>query len=159
MLYCHLLIHVEIYIYMLDTYRRNELIRCKHKRRKDNDKDAGRIKTQEDFFNNILPFTLLQGFERVIQGLHVRGSWGSNRTVIFWPHCYDRDVVSFLFSKAAQPLLAGLQGYIAYPHIAAVCMFELVVLLLLGDMWGSIGVHHWWVSPCFSSSDLHVWFV
>ena len=43
-LYSHLLIHVEIYIYMLDTYRRNELIRCKHKRRKDNDKDARRNK-------------------------------------------------------------------------------------------------------------------
>ena len=39
-------------------------------------------------------------------------------------------------------LLAGLQSYIPYPHIAAVCMFELVVLLLLGHMWGSIGVHH-----------------
>ena len=35
-------------------------------------------KTQEDFFNNILPLTLLQGFERVVQGLHVRGSWRSN---------------------------------------------------------------------------------
>ena len=34
--------------------------------------------------------------------------------------------------------LAGLQDYILYPHIAAVCMFELVVLLLLGHMWGSI---------------------
>ena len=34
----------------------------------------------------------------------------------------------------------GLQGYIPYPHIAAVCMFELVVLLLPGHMWGSIGV-------------------
>ena len=49
-------------------------------------------------------------------------------------------------------LLAGLQGYIPYPHIAAVCTFELVVLLLLGYMRGSIGVHHWWVRPCFSSS-------
>ena len=28
--------------------------------------------------------------------------------------------------------LAGLQGYILCPHIAAVCKFELVVLLLLG---------------------------
>ena len=36
LLYSHLLIHAEIYIYMLDTYRRNELIRRKH----DNDKDA-----------------------------------------------------------------------------------------------------------------------
>ena len=24
---------------------------------------------------------------------------------------------------------------------------------------GSIGVHHWWVRPCFSSSVLRVWFV
>ena len=38
--------------------------------------------------------------------------------------------------------LACLQGYIPYPHTAAVCMFELVVLLLLSHMWGSIGVHH-----------------
>ena len=36
--------------------------------------------------------------------------------------------------------LAGLQGYIPYPHRAAVCMFELAVLLLLSHMWGSIGV-------------------
>ena len=33
---------------------------------------------QEVFFNKILPLTLLQGFERVIQGLRVRGSWRSN---------------------------------------------------------------------------------
>ena len=39
-------------------------------------------------------------------------------------------------------LLAGLQGYIPYPHIAAVCMFELVVLLLLGHMRGPIGVQN-----------------
>ena len=56
-------------------------------------------------------------------------------------------------------LLAGLQGYIPYPHITDVCMFELVVVLLLGHMRGSIGVHHWWVCPCFSSSVLRVWFV
>ena len=53
--------------------------------------------------------------------------------------------------------LAGLQGCIPYLHIAAGCMFELVVLLLPGHMWGSIGVHHLWARPCFSSSDLHVW--
>ena len=55
--------------------------------------------------------------------------------------------------------LAGLQGYIPYPHIAAVCMFELVILLLPGHMWGSIGIHHLWARPCFSSSVLHVWFI
>ena len=35
----------------------------------------------------------------------------------------------------------GLQGYIPYPHRAAEYMFELVVLLLPGHIWGSIGVH------------------
>ena len=36
---------------------------------------------------------------------------------------------------------AGLQGYILYHHIAAVWMLELVVLLLIGHMRGSTGVH------------------
>ena len=56
-------------------------------------------------------------------------------------------------------LLVGPQGYIPYPHRAAVCRFELYVLLLLGHMRGSIGKHHLWARPCFSSRFLHVWFV
>ena len=44
------------------------------------------------------PLTLLQGFERVVEGLHLRGCWRPNINFIFWPHCYDRHVVSFLFS-------------------------------------------------------------
>ena len=48
--------------------------------------------------------------------------------------------------------LASLQSYIPYPHIAAVCMFELIVLLLPGHMWRSIGVHHLWARPYFSRS-------
>ena len=55
--------------------------------------------------------------------------------------------------------LADFQGYIPYPHIAAECMFELVVLLLPGHMWESIGVNHLWFRNCFSSSVLHAWFV
>ena len=44
MLHCHLLIHAEIHIYILDTYR------CNDNRRK----NKGRmIKTQEDFFRKI----------------------------------------------------------------------------------------------------------
>ena len=54
---------------------------------------------------------------------------------------------------------AGLPGYILCPPIVAVCKFELVVLLLHGHMWGSIGVHHLWARPCFSSSVPRVWFV
>ena len=57
-----------------------------------------------------------------------------------------------------RPLRAHvLQGYIPHPHIAAVCMFEQVILLLLDHMRGSIGVHRLWAHPCFSSSVLHVW--
>ena len=48
---------------------------------------------------------------------------------------------------------AGLQGYILCPHIVAVCEFELVVLLLHGHMWGSIGVHHLLSRPCLE--ELH----
>ena len=55
--------------------------------------------------------------------------------------------------------LAGLQGYIPYPHIAAVCMFELVVLLLLSHMSGSIGVYYLWARLRFSSCVLHIWLV
>ena len=36
---------------------------------------------------------------------------------------------------------AGLQDNIPYPHIAAECMFVLVVLLLHGHVWGSRRVH------------------
>ena len=43
---------------------------------------------------------------------------------------------SLATSPNHSPPLVGLQGYIPYPHIAAVCMFDLVVLLLLGHMWG-----------------------
>ena len=49
-----------------------------------------------------------------------------------------------------------VQGYIPYPRRTAVCMFKLVVLLLLVHMWGSIGVHHLWARPSFSTTVLHV---
>ena len=54
---------------------------------------------------------------------------------------------------------AGLLGYIPCPHIAAVCKFGLVVLLLLGHMWGSIGVRNLQARPCFSSCVRRVWLV
>ena len=41
MLHSHIYVHPEIYIYMLDTYRRNE------------QQTQEMIKTQEDFFNKI----------------------------------------------------------------------------------------------------------
>ena len=56
-------------------------------------------------------------------------------------------------------LLAGPLAYIPYLHRAAVCRFEPVSLPLLGRVRGSIGEHHLWAHPCFSSCVLHVWFV
>ena len=44
------------------------------------------------------PLTLFVKFERVVQRLHVRECWRPNINFIFWPHCYDRHVVSLLFS-------------------------------------------------------------
>ena len=45
-----------------------------------------RRKTSEDSFINIhTSHFICKGTKRVIQGLHVRGSWRSNRTAIFWP--------------------------------------------------------------------------
>ena len=54
--------------------------------------------------------------------------------------------------------LGRSSGQHPYPHIAAECMFVLVVLLLHGHVWGSIRELLLWVRPCFSSSVLHVWF-
>ena len=55
-------------------------------------------------------------------------------------------------------LPAGPQGYTLYPHRATVWRFELVALLLLGHVKGSIGVHHLWARPYFSNCVPHVWF-
>ena len=50
--------------------------------------------------------------------------------------------ISLTLSLATSPYrsspLVGLQSHIPYPHIATECMFELVVLLLLGHMWGGL---------------------
>ena len=70
--------------------------------------------------------------------------------IIMSCHLHGYPWSSLATSPYHPSLLAGLQGYIPYPHIAAVCMFELVVLLLLDHMRGSIGVLHWWVRPAIS---------
>ena len=44
-------------------------------------------KTTERLLFKYSPLTLLQG-------LRVRGCWRPNINFIFWPHCYDRHVVS-----------------------------------------------------------------
>ena len=72
-------------------------------------------------------------------------------------HGYSRPSLATFPYHSSPP--AGPLGYIPCPHIAAVCKFGLVVLLLLGHMWGSIGVHHLRARHCFSSSVRRVWHV
>ena len=66
--------------------------------------------TQEAFFRKIyVPLTLFVTFERVTQGLRVRGSWRPNRNCnILNPTVMAVSVVSFSFSRAAQPEARGL---------------------------------------------------
>ena len=66
-----------------------------------------------------IPLNLLQGFERVVQGLCVRGSWRPNITEIFWPQTYSRDVVSFLFFDAqpeVQRPLCWVMAFFTAPY-------------------------------------------
>ena len=71
-------------MFMQDTYWRNELIRRSNKRR------------WEISLRKYLPLTLLQGFEKVVWGFTVRGSWRPNITEIFWPQSYGRQRCVFL---------------------------------------------------------------
>ena len=110
MLYSHLQHHNDTIIKQTQGQRR---------------KKKGRMKTS---FQIYLPLTLLQGFERVVEGLHVRGCWRPNINFIFWPHCYDRHVVSFLFSWCWGPLHQGFsegplgQVWLSLPHLVSRCL-------------------------------------
>ena len=107
-LYCHLLIHAEIYIciYWIHT---DAMI------------NDARRKTS---LTKYLPLTLLQGFERVVQCLHVRGSWRPNIREYFDPKVMAISVVSFSFSMAAQPEpWSSLSWVLAFPTtlVLSVC--------------------------------------
>ena len=108
------------------------------------------------FFFHFLTYLLLKG---PLVSTNSAFSYSGNHHHHHHHHVMPLARISLTLSPYHSSLLAGLQSYIPYPHIAAVCMFELVVLLLLGHMRVSIGVHHLWVRPCFSSSVLRVWFV
>ena len=82
-LYSHLHVHSA-------SQRHNTKDRCM--------KDNAWRKTQEDFFRKIFTSHFIARFEKGYSRLHVRGWWRLNINFIFWPHCYDRHVVSLLFS-------------------------------------------------------------
>ena len=65
-----------------------------------------------------------KGLKGLFKGLHVRGCWRPNVNFIFWPHCYDRHVVSFLFSWFWGPLHRGFRGslgrvWLSLPHLVS----------------------------------------
>ena len=59
-------------------------------------------------------------------------------------------------SLATLPYRLSLLGG---PHIDAVYRFQLVALLLLGHVRGSMNVHHLWARPCFSCIILYICFI
>ena len=70
------------------------------------------IITQEDFFNKYVPLTLLQGFEKVIQGLRVRGIWRPNwncniLTPLLWPATLWLSRSPDVQPEAQRPTLLG----------------------------------------------------
>ena len=105
----------------------------KDARRKTQEEDTGRNDAGRTSLEKYSPLTLLQGFERVVQDLHVRGCWRPNINFIFWPHCYDRHVVSLLFSQMLNqrswgPLHRGFSEgplgrvWPSLPHLVSGCL-------------------------------------
>ena len=139
MLYSHLHVHSA-------SQRHNTKDRCMKDNawRKTQEEDTGRNdagrKTHDKdgrktSLTTFSPLTLLQGFERVVEGLPVRGCWWPNVNFIFWPHCYDRHVVSFWFSSCWGPLHWGFSrnpsvGCGLPYHISSLCSLDVCWQLL-----------------------------
>ena len=127
--------------------------------------DAWR-KTQEDFFTIIFTSHFIC---KSSKGLHVRGCWRPNINFIFWHHCYDRHVVSFLFSWCWGPLHRGFsEGPLGrvwpfLPHLVSnslgVCwqLYRGFSECPLGRVWPSLPhlVSTVWNSPgnCFGTPN------
>ena len=96
MLYSHLLIHAEIYIYILDTYRRND------NRRMINDRRTNKGRRKEDTGRLLYKYIYLSLYCKGSKGLFKVCMWEGAETEhklhILTSTTYDRHVVSFLFS-------------------------------------------------------------
>ena len=98
-----------IVIYTFIQHHNDTIIKT-HEGRKTQDKDAGRL-----LFKYIYLSLYCKGSKGLFKGLYVRGCWWPNVNFIFWPHCYDRHVVSLLFSWCWGLLHRG------FPRVPSVC--------------------------------------
>ena len=104
-LYSHIRIYAYIHIYMFMQHH-NDIIITTHAVIND-----ARRKGQEDFFNNNIYLSFYcKGSKGLFQGCMWEGAGDRTWTVISWPHCYDRHVVSFLFPWCWGPLHRGSRG-------------------------------------------------
>ena len=62
---------------------------------------------KKDFFSNIFISHFIARIRKGCSRFACERAWRPNINFIFWPHCYDRHVVSFLFSWCWGPLHRG----------------------------------------------------
>ena len=125
MLYSHLHHHSASQRHNIKDRRRNEgrMIKTHEGRHK---------KTSLEKYS---PLTLLQGFERVVEGLHVIGCWRPNINFIFWPHFYDRHVVSCLPDVGVNSIGAFRgppRSVVAFPTTSGLYYLEVCWQMLRG---------------------------
>ena len=83
---------------------------------------------KEDTRRLLYKYIYLSLYCKGSKGLHVRGCWRPNINFIFWPHCYDCHVVSFLFSWCWGPLHRGFSEgplgrvWLSLPHLVSRCL-------------------------------------
>ena len=131
LLYSHLLIHAEIYIYICWIHTDPIIIKTHDdKVARTNDarkEDAGRLLYKIFYLSS-----LFVSFERVAQSLCVRGSWGPNITEIFWPQSYGRQRCVFLVLYGCSTgLWSKLFCVLAFPTTSRLPPSSTVLLALL----------------------------
>ena len=57
-----------------------------------------------------IPLHFIARVRKGCQSLHERGCWRPNINFIFWPHCYDRHVMSFLISWCSTRAVGSTQS-------------------------------------------------
>ena len=103
-----------IVIYTFIQHHNDTIIKTHEGRKTKEELRCRKEDTRRLLWKNIHLSLYCKGSKGLLKGLHVRGCWRPNINFIFWPHCYDRHVVSLLFSWCWGPLHRG------FPRTASV---------------------------------------